>query len=76
MLQREKVTAPELAEMFEVSRRTINRDIEAFNKLNIDEINTAMEAIYHAWERGSTIYVMDDSDIQRYADDFGWSAQP
>lgn len=32
MLQREKVTAPELAEMFEVSRRTINRDIEALCK--------------------------------------------
>lgn len=39
-------------------REYLNRDIEAFNKLNIDEINTAIEAIYHAWERGSTIYVM------------------
>ncbi len=29
LLQREKVTAPELARQFEVSRRTINRDIEA-----------------------------------------------
>ena len=29
LLQREKVTAPELAEQFEVSRRTIQRDIEA-----------------------------------------------
>ena len=29
LLQREKVTAPELAEKFEVSRRTINRDIES-----------------------------------------------
>ena len=28
LLQREKVTAPYLAEKFEVSRRTINRDIE------------------------------------------------
>lgn len=28
LLQEEKVTAPELAEKFEVSRRTINRDIE------------------------------------------------
>ena len=27
LLQKEKVTAPELAEMFEVSKRTINRDI-------------------------------------------------
>lgn len=28
LLQRESVTAPELAERFEVSRRTINRDVE------------------------------------------------
>ena len=28
LLQEEKVTAPELAKTFEVSRRTINRDIE------------------------------------------------
>ena len=28
LLQEEKTTAPELAERFEVSRRTINRDIE------------------------------------------------
>ena len=29
LLRQEKVTAPYLAEKFEVSRRTINRDIEA-----------------------------------------------
>ena len=29
LLQQEKVTAPYLAEKFEVSRRTINRDVEA-----------------------------------------------
>ena len=28
LLQREKVTAPELAERFEVSRRTIQRELE------------------------------------------------
>ena len=28
LLQKERVTAPTLAEQFEVSRRTINRDIE------------------------------------------------
>lgn len=28
LLQKEKTTAPELAERFEVSKRTINRDIE------------------------------------------------
>ena len=32
LLQKEKCTAPELAEKFEVSRRTINRDIEALCK--------------------------------------------
>ena len=28
LLKQDRVTAPELAEKFEVSRRTINRDIE------------------------------------------------
>lgn len=35
LLQREKITAPELAEIFEVSRRTINRDVEALCKAGI-----------------------------------------
>jgi len=35
LLQREKVTAPFLAEKFEVSRRTINRDIENLCKAGI-----------------------------------------
>ena len=35
LLQREKVTAPYLAETFEVSRRTINRDIEDICKAGI-----------------------------------------
>lgn len=35
LLQREVVTAPELAERFEVSRRTINRDIEDLCKAGI-----------------------------------------
>ena len=35
LLQKEKVTAPELAEQFEVSRRTINRDIEDLCKAGI-----------------------------------------
>ena len=34
-MQRETITAPELAERFEVSRRTINRDIEAICKAGI-----------------------------------------
>lgn len=35
LLQKEKATAPELAEKYEVSRRTINRDIEALCKAGI-----------------------------------------
>lgn len=35
MLQQEKVTAPYLAEKFEVSRRTVNRDIESLAKSGI-----------------------------------------
>ena len=35
LLQKEKMTAPELAERFEVSRRTINRDIEDLCKAGI-----------------------------------------
>ena len=35
LLQKEKMTAPELAEKFEVSRRTINRDIEDLCKAGI-----------------------------------------
>ena len=35
LLQRERITASELAEKFEVSRRTINRDIEALCKAGI-----------------------------------------
>lgn len=40
LLQEEKVTAPKLAERFEVSRRTINRDIEDLCKAGIP-ISTA-----------------------------------
>ena len=37
LLQKEKVTAPELASRFEVSRRTINRDIEDLCMAGIPE---------------------------------------
>ncbi len=40
LLQKEKVTAPYLAEKFEVSRRTINRDIEDLCKAGIPVITT------------------------------------
>ena len=35
LLQKDSVTAPDLAERFEVSRRTINRDIEDLCKAGI-----------------------------------------
>ncbi len=40
LLQQDKVTAPELAERFEVSRRTINRDIEDICKAGIPLVTT------------------------------------
>ncbi len=40
LLQKEQVTAPELAEQFEVSRRTINRDIEDLCKAGIPVMTT------------------------------------
>ena len=40
LLQQEKVTAPFLAEKFEVSRRTINRDIEDICKAGIPIVTT------------------------------------
>lgn len=39
-MQNDKVTAPELAERFEVSRRTINRDIEDLCKAGIPVVST------------------------------------
>lgn len=40
LLQQEKVTAPYLAEKFEVSRRTINRDVEALCQAGIPLVTT------------------------------------
>lgn len=40
LLQKDKVTAPELAERFEVSRRTINRDITDICKAGIPIVTT------------------------------------
>ena len=40
LLQRDKITAPELAERFEVSRRTIQRDVEALCQAGIPIITT------------------------------------
>lgn len=40
LLQEDRVTAPELAERFEVSRRTVNRDIEALCRAGIPIVTT------------------------------------
>lgn len=40
LLQKDHVTAPELAERFEVSRRTINRDIEAICQAGVPLVTT------------------------------------
>lgn len=57
LLQEEKTTAPELAERFEVSRRTINRDIEDLCKAGIP-IRTAQGA-------GGGISIMDGYRMDR-----------
>lgn len=57
LLQEEKTTAPELAEQFEVSRRTINRDIEDLCKAGIP-IRTAQGV-------GGGISIMDGYRIDR-----------
>ena len=57
LLQEEKTTAPELAERFEVSRRTINRDIEDLCKAGIP-IRTAQGT-------GGGISIMDGYCIDR-----------
>lgn len=57
LLQEEKTTAPELAEKFEVSRRTINRDIEDLCKAGIP--------IRKAQGTGGGISIMDGYCIDR-----------
>ena len=57
LLQEEKATAPELAERFEVSKRTINRDIEALCKAGIP--------IHTAQGIGGGISIMDGYRMDR-----------
>lgn len=57
LLQQEKVTAPYLAEKFEVSRRTINRDIEALCQAGIPLVTTQGS--------GGGISIMDGYRIDR-----------
>ena len=57
LLQKEKVTAPELAEMFEVSKRTINRDI--------DDLCRAGIPIVTSQGTGGGISIMDGYRMDR-----------
>ena len=57
LLQREKITTPELAEQFEVSRRTIQRDIESLCRAGIP-ISTAKGA-------GGGISIMEGYRVDR-----------
>lgn len=57
LLQKEKVTAPYLAEKFEVSRRTINRDLEDLCKAGIPLVTTQ--------GRGGGISIMEGYKIDR-----------
>ena len=68
LLQEEKTTAPELAERFEVSRRTINRDIEDLCKAGIPYKDCSG---YWRWHQhyGWISYGQDAPDIKGYAGD-------
>ena len=57
LLQEERTTAPELADRFEVSRRTINRDIEDLRKAGIP-IRTVQDS-------GGGISIMDGYRMDR-----------
>lgn len=57
LLQKEQVTAPELAERFEVSRRTISRDIEELCKAGIPIVTTQGQ--------GGGIAIMDGFKMDR-----------
>ena len=57
LLQEEKITAPELAERFEVSRRTIYRDIENLCKAGIP--------IFTSPGAGGGISIMDGYKMDR-----------
>jgi len=57
LLQEERTTAPELADRFEVSRRTINRDIEDLCKAGIP--------IRNVQDSGGGISIMDGYRMDR-----------
>ncbi|SDP12380.1 helix-turn-helix transcriptional regulator [Clostridium gasigenes] len=64
LLKKDKVTSPFLAEKFEVSRRTINRDIEDICKAGIPIISTQGYdggiAIAEGYKIDKTIFTSDE----------------
>ncbi len=64
LLQKEKVTAPELAKKFEVSRRTISRDIEDLCKAGIPLVTVPGQnggiSIMEGYKVDSTLLTSDD----------------
>lgn len=64
LLQKEKTTAPFLAEKFEVSRRTINRDIEALCKAGIPIVTSQGQnggiSIMEGYKIDRTLLTSDD----------------
>jgi predicted DNA-binding transcriptional regulator YafY len=66
LLQQDKATAPELAEKFEVSRRTINRDIEALCQAGIPLVTTQGKnggiSIMEGYKMDNTL--LTSSDLQ------------
>ena len=66
LMQKEKVTAPYLAEKFEVSRRTINRDIEDMCKARIPIVTLQGKnggiSIMEGYQIDKTLLTNDDMD--------------
>ena len=57
-------------EQKELIRNYLNRDIEAIQKLNIDEIHQAMGALWDAYEREATIYIFGNGGSAATASHF------
>ena len=66
LMKKEKVTAPYLAEKFEVSRRTINRDIEDMCKAGIPIVTIQGKnggiSIMEGYQIDKTLLTNDDMD--------------
>jgi len=70
LMQKEKVTAPYLAEKFEVSRRTINRDIEDMCKAGIPIVTLQGKnggiSIMEGYQIDKTLLTNDDIGLYTF----------